>query len=79
LFDAMAAEPLLASALLGDEELDALFGDDGKRRDESEIRVCTGVDGSGIVRGGVVGVWGDGGEVRLSIMTLGCDWGADAN
>jgi hypothetical protein len=69
LFDAMAAEPLLASALLDDEELDGMFGDGGKRRNEGDIRVCTGVDGCGIMGGGVVGVWGDGGEVCYAHLT----------
>jgi hypothetical protein len=71
----MQAEALLASALLADDELDALFeahvhGGKSKRRDDGRIRICTGntsVDralAGGIGGGNVVGVWGNGGEVR---------------
>lgn len=69
----MEAEALLASAVLGDEELDALFEAQvhggRKRQDDGRIRIGTGntsVDqalGGGIGGGNVVGIWGDGGEV----------------
>jgi hypothetical protein len=71
----MEAEALLASALLADDELNDLFeahahGGKSKRRDDGRLMICTGntsVDralAGGIGGGNVVGVWGDGGEVR---------------
>jgi RecA/RadA recombinase len=70
--EARAAEPLLASAVLEDEELDALFEGlgVGKRRD-GKIRVGTGVESvdnalqGGVVGGNIVGVWGEGVEVSF--------------
>jgi hypothetical protein len=72
--EARSAEPLLAGNLIGEEEMEGLFGElalggeQKKNRDEG-VRLGLGsreVDnralGGGLCGGDVVGVWGEGSE-----------------
>jgi predicted ATP-dependent serine protease len=71
-----AAEPLLASSLVDDEELDALFeGLNTKtKRKSDKIGIATGIKSvddalDGAITGGrVVGISGEGGEVSERLV-----------